>query len=47
MQVNDIIHGFRLLRQEQVKEAASDALVFQHVKSGARLHVPGRVYSDF
>ena len=37
MQVNDIIHGFRLLRQEQVKEAASDAFEFQHVKSGARL----------
>ena len=37
MQVNDIIHGFRLLRQEQVKEAASEAFEFQHVKSGARL----------
>ena len=37
MQVNDIIHGFRLLRQEQVKEAASEAFEFQHMKSGARL----------
>ena len=37
MQVNDIIHGFRLLRREQVKEADSEAFEFYHIKSGARL----------
>lgn len=37
MQVNDIIHGFKLLRKEQVKEAASEAFEFRHIKSGARL----------
>lgn len=37
MQVNDMVHGFRLLRREQVREAASEAFEFRHVKSGARL----------
>lgn len=37
MQVNDIIHGFQLLRREQVQEADSEAFEFRHVKSGARL----------
>lgn len=37
MNINDIIHGFKLLRVEEVQEAASKAFEFQHVKSGARL----------
>lgn len=37
MQVNDVIHGFRLMRVEKVEEAASEAFEFQHEKSGARL----------
>lgn len=37
MKVNDIIHGFRLLKQDYVKECASETFEFIHVKSGARL----------
>ena len=37
MNVNDIIHGFKLERQDTVPEAASEAFVFKHIKSGARL----------
>jgi presequence protease len=37
MQINDIIHGFRLLKTTKIKEAASTAYEFRHEKSGARL----------
>lgn len=37
MNINDIIHGFKLIKKDQVKEAASDTFEFIHVKSGARL----------
>ena len=37
MQVNDIIHGFKLVRREAVREAASQAFEFEHIRSGARL----------
>ena len=37
MEVNNIIHGFKLLRKEEVKETASTAYEFRHEKSGARL----------
>ena len=37
MQINDIVHGFRLVRREEVKETASTAYEFHHEKSGARL----------
>ena len=37
MEVNDIVHGFKLLRREEVKETASTAYEFRHEKSGARL----------
>ena len=37
MEVNDIVHGFKLLRKEDVKETASTAYEFRHEKSGARL----------
>ena len=37
MNVNDIIHGFKLERQDSVPEAASEAFIFKHIKSGARL----------
>lgn len=37
MKINDVIHGFKLLRQETVDEIASEAFIFEHVKSGAKL----------
>ncbi|WP_294521020.1 insulinase family protein [uncultured Anaerovibrio sp.] len=37
MNINDIIHGFKLIKKDRVKEAASDTFEFVHVKSGARL----------
>lgn len=37
MKINDVIHGFKLLRQETVVEAASEAFIFEHEKSGAKL----------
>lgn len=37
MKINDVIHGFKLLRQETVTEVASEAFIFQHEKSGAKL----------
>ncbi len=37
MQINDRIHGFRLLSKKSVKEADSVAYEFEHEKSGARL----------
>lgn len=37
MKINDVVHGFRLLKTDYVKEAASDTFEFVHVKSGARL----------
>lgn len=50
MQVNDVIHGFRLMRVEKVEEASSEAFEFQHEKSGARLlylknHDDNKVFS--
>ena len=36
MNVNDIIHGFKLERQDTVTEAASEAFIFKHIKSGAK-----------
>ena len=37
MNVNDIIHGFKLIKTDHVPEVASDTFEFRHVKSGARL----------
>ena len=37
MNVNDIIHGFKLIKTDHVPEVASDTFEFKHVKSGARL----------
>jgi len=37
MEINDIIHGFRLIKKDNVPEAASTTFEFEHVKSGARL----------
>lgn len=37
MTINDIIHGFRLNRQEEIAEIDGTALVFEHEKTGARL----------
>ena len=37
MKIDDLIHGFRLLRTEVVKEVDSTAYEFFHEKSGARL----------
>ena len=35
--VDEMYHGFKLLREEKICEAQSIARVFEHVKSGARL----------
>ena len=37
MKVNDILHGFRLLKVQNIPEVHSTAFEFQHEKSGARL----------
>lgn len=37
MEENTIIHGFKLLKKDEVAEVASTAYTFEHVKSGARL----------
>jgi Predicted Zn-dependent peptidases, insulinase-like len=37
LEVNKTYHGFKLLRQEEVKELNSTAMLFEHTKSGARL----------
>ena len=37
MKINEVYHGFRLQRVEDVPEAAVTAHVFEHEKSGARL----------
>ena len=37
MQINEMIHGFRLLRQTSVKEINAQTYLFEHEKSGARL----------
>ena len=37
MQVNETIHGFRLLKKEVIPEAAVTAHLFTHEKTGARL----------
>lgn len=35
--LGNIYHGFKLLREEKIKEIQSDVKIFEHVKSGARL----------
>jgi Zn-dependent M16 (insulinase) family peptidase len=37
MEINDIVSGFKVLQKQYIKEAASTAYEFEHVKSGARL----------
>ncbi|HAZ36251.1 MAG TPA: peptidase M16 [Clostridiaceae bacterium] len=37
LKINKEYSGFKLLRQEEVKDINSTALIFEHVKSGARL----------
>ncbi|MGL4731881.1 MAG: insulinase family protein [Clostridium sp.] len=37
LKINDSYHGFKLLREENVKECKSIARIFEHEKSGARL----------
>ena len=37
MNINDVVSGFRLLRKSSIEEVSSEALVFEHEKSGARL----------
>lgn len=34
---NDIYHGFKFIKEEDIKELNSKALLFEHVKSGAKL----------
>ncbi|RME23206.1 MAG: hypothetical protein D6806_11670, partial [Deltaproteobacteria bacterium] len=35
--IGRVYHGFKLLRREPVKEIGAEALIFEHVKSGAHL----------
>ncbi|MCR5175336.1 MAG: insulinase family protein [Anaerovibrio sp.] len=37
MDINDVIHGFKLIKKDHVAEAGSDTFEFIHEKSGARL----------
>lgn len=37
MELNDIIHGFRVIRIRHVADAASDAVEMEHERTGARL----------
>ena len=37
MNINDVVSGFKLLRKTSIKEVSSEAYVFEHEKSGARL----------
>lgn len=37
LQLNNLYHGFKLLRKEHVEEINSAAYIFEHAKSGARL----------
>lgn len=37
MNINETVHGFRLVRKTHVEEISSEAFVFEHEKSGARL----------
>ncbi len=37
MKTGDVYHGFRLMKQEYVDEVKSTALLFEHVKTGAKL----------
>ena len=37
MNINDVVSGFKLLRKSPIEEVSSEALVFEHEKSGARL----------
>ena len=37
MKIDEIVHGFRLIRSEEVKEAEGTAYTFVHEKTGARL----------
>ncbi|MBR4695301.1 MAG: insulinase family protein, partial [Selenomonadaceae bacterium] len=37
MEINDILHGFRLLKKQTIPEADSEGFEFEHEKTGARL----------
>lgn len=37
MELNTIIHGFKLMEEKKVKELNSTARIFLHEKSGAKL----------
>ena len=37
LNINDTVHGFKLLRKTHVQEISSEAFLFEHEKSGARL----------
>ena len=37
LNINDVVSGFKLLRKTSIKEVSSEAYVFEHEKSGARL----------
>ena len=37
MKINDVVHGFRLLKMQTIPEADSEGFEFVHEKTGARL----------
>ena len=37
MQVNEVLHGFKLFRKRHIEEVESEAFEFEHEKSGARV----------
>ncbi len=37
MKIDDVIHGFRLIRSEEIAEADGRGHTFVHEKTGARL----------
>ena len=37
LNINDVVSGFKLLRKSHIKEVSSEAYVFEHERSGARL----------
>ncbi|MCQ2373578.1 MAG: hypothetical protein MJ050_05810, partial [Phascolarctobacterium sp.] len=37
LEINSLIHGFKVLRHEKIEELNTEAYMLQHVQSGARL----------
>ncbi len=37
LKINDALHGFRLVRRTDIEELRAESLLFEHIKTGARL----------